>query len=95
MSILRKIRRSMSPGQKAVDKFTAVHLSARCEGFKVSWCDKNDNWHSRLFNDTEGHRAAGWYQAKVKVCPFVAIYERKGQAFELIQAGGVTGEIGR
>ena len=71
MSILRKIRRS-----------AAGHVSNRSE-WKVTWCDGRGQWHSRKFNDTELHRAWGWFHAKCAVCGTVAIYQGSGKHWEI------------
>ena len=88
-----QVKRILSPLQKRVARSAAAHISATCEGFKVVWCDAHDNWDSRLFDDSYAHKAWGWYHAKVRVCPFVAIYERKGNDYHLLQGSGTLGSV--
>ena len=93
MGQLRKLRRSLSPTQKTVARSAASHVLARCEGFKIEWEDNAECSHTRLFGAHEEYRAWGWYHAKLRVGgSWVAIYERRGQDYKLIQASGCVGE---
>ena len=93
MSNSQKVKRILSSSQKKIARSAASHVSATCEGFKVVWCDHKDNWHFRLFDSTYAHKAWGWYYAKCTVCPFVVIYERHGNDFQVLQGSGTLGTI--
>ena len=92
MSMLRKMRRQLSSAQKTVARSAASHTSARCEGFKLEWYHDSERSQLRYFDGAEAHKAWGWYYAKLRAsCSWVAIYERQGADFKLLEAAGSMG----